>query len=324
MTLPLSKTSPSNDFVEVIDEYLYQLLSDPETEPSTIKSAPIVVNQFRDYVVSQGWSLATFDRSEIKAYRGHLAVEKQYAVSTIRHRLGYVKRVYNYALEEGYTDREIKWKKGKKSLIPALPKDLHQPILTEEQVNTLASACRSERDKLIVRVLSETGLRRFELAALQWRDLQGKKLKVRHGKGAKKRVVFVLQATADRLLSLKTNYPWKETDPIFIGQVAEFERDENGKIKRHPDGRGMVISAHPPLTPEGLSQVFDRLSKKAKLVARPHMLRRYATLNWRRKGIALENRQKLLGHSSTAITLHYEASFDDDDLELAFDEAMES
>ena len=79
----------------------------------------------------------------------------------------------------------------------------------------------AERDQLVLVALVTTGLRRSELCALEWRDLEldGRKrtLLVRHGKGDKSRSQPIPARLASELLTLRDARQPGPTDPVFCG-----------------------------------------------------------------------------------------------------------
>ena len=79
----------------------------------------------------------------------------------------------------------------------------------------------AERDQLVLVALVTTGLRRSELCALEWRDLEldGRKraLLVRHGKGDKSRSQPIPARLARELLRLRDARQPRPTDPVFCG-----------------------------------------------------------------------------------------------------------
>jgi integrase len=79
----------------------------------------------------------------------------------------------------------------------------------------------AERDQLVLLTLVLTGLRRSELCALDWRDLDldGRKpsLLVRSGKGGKSRRQPIPASLARQLQSLANAHNPQPTDPVFCG-----------------------------------------------------------------------------------------------------------
>src|SRR6266540_3756688 len=79
----------------------------------------------------------------------------------------------------------------------------------------------AERDRLVLLALVTTGLRRSELCALEWRDLElgGREpsLLVRHGKAGKYRRQPLPARLAHELLKLRDARQPAPTDPVFCG-----------------------------------------------------------------------------------------------------------
>jgi integrase/recombinase XerC len=79
----------------------------------------------------------------------------------------------------------------------------------------------AERDQLVLTTLVTTGLRRSELCALEWRDLEldgrKKSLLVRHGKGDKSRSQPIPARIARELRRVCDARQPRPTDPVFCG-----------------------------------------------------------------------------------------------------------
>ncbi len=79
----------------------------------------------------------------------------------------------------------------------------------------------AERDRLALLALVTTGLRRSELCALEWRDLEldgrRRSLLVRHGKGGKSRRQPLPARLAHELQKLRDARQPAPTDPVFCG-----------------------------------------------------------------------------------------------------------
>ena len=160
----------------------------------------------------------------------------------------------------------------------------------------MEDAAASERDKLIVRLLADTGIRLSELLGLRTGDLlegEGKHafLKIR-GKGDKERLVPLAPALARRLRRFaektrkETNY-----ERIFIS------------MRRRP-GSGECR----PITPSGLSQLIHILAETAAITKRvhPHLFQHSFATQMLRKGMNPLVFQQILGHADlTMITKTY-------------------
>ncbi len=95
----------------------------------------------------------------------------------------------------------------------------------------------AERDRLVLLALVTTGLRRSELCALEWRDLDldGRKrsLLVRCGKGGKPRRQPVPAGLAREFRNIRDTRHPEATDPVFCG-LAGRRLQETILADRHP------------------------------------------------------------------------------------------
>ena len=147
------------------------------------------------------------------------------------------------------------------------------------------------RDRALILLLLDTGLRASELCALNVGDvdLKSGQVQVKHGqaggaKGGKGRVVFLGQ-TARRALwrYLAARQDGQDSGaPLFVG-----------KLERRPN-KGT------------LRQLMARLGKKAEVVnCHPHRFRHTFGLTYLRSGGDVFTLQALLGHSTLEMVQHY-------------------
>ncbi len=195
---------------------------------------------------------------------------------------------------------------------PKAPEPLIVP-LTREQVVALLAACdkrrynthgreyearrpTATRDRAIVTVLLDTGLRASELCALTIADYikEEGKLIVRCGKGGRGRQVY-LGAAAQRAL-------WRSL----------MRRPE-----RRPDEPLFVTSEGRPFDRQLLRQLIARLGEHAGIPhLHPHTLRHTFATEFLRNGGNLLSLQRLLGHRSLEMVKRY-ASIAEADLRVA-------
>jgi integrase/recombinase XerD len=189
--------------------------------------------------------------------------------------------------------------------------------LTGGQSARVVGCCRRPRDRFLVILLLETGLRIGEALGLRGCDMHllpdsrslgcavaGAHVHVRH------------RANPNGALA-KSLFP--RTVPASGAVLAsyadyQYERARSG----FGDGTEMVLVNlyHEPfgeaVTYRAAKGFFDRLARGCGFPVRPHMLRHSAATNWVRAGTDLDVVQALLGHVSLASTTVYLHARDED------------
>jgi site-specific recombinase XerD len=164
------------------------------------------------------------------------------------------------------------------------------PVLSADELRRVLSACKI-KEKAIVLLLADTGLRRQEACNLNWGDLDMTNglIRIERGKGGKARSVVVGATTRRALLAYRriiTNIT--DRSPILLSQKG---------------GR---------LTGNGLGELLHRLSVRTGVKFSPHALRRTFVILSLRAGMDVLHLQALLGHSSLEMVQHYAQMVDDD------------
>lgn len=179
---------------------------------------------------------------------------------------------------------------GVRAQTPTLPRKVID-ILSREEVRAMEDAARDERDKLIIRILADTGIRLGELLALRRDDLvvrTGPKasrfLKVQ-GKGARERLVPLSPTLHERISRYAARTRPKDTssDRLFLSSRRSSKTRE-----------------YEPLTVSGVEQMIRLTAESAGIHRRvhPHLFRHsQATWALTRKVNPVILAQ-VLGHSS--------------------------
>ena len=174
-------------------------------------------------------------------------------------------------------------------------------VLSRDEIDAMENAAKTERDKLLVRVLAGTGIRLGELLGLQARDIvetaRGQfQLKV-HGKGEKERLVPLSPALVRRLRRYLAGRRADARDRIFIG------------LRKGPSGE------YAPLTQSGAEQAIRFLAVAAGIEKRvyPHLFRHSYATHMLRKGMNVLLLQEILGHSSLTMIQTVYSHLDTDD-----------
>lgn len=179
----------------------------------------------------------------------------------------------------------VGWKNPIENIKP--PKLGHEPLPPvnlddlRKMLETCDKSLTGTRDRAIMLVLLDSGLRAFELLALDLEDIQDDTVTVRRGKGGKSRTVF----------------------------IGDKTRQELNRYLRH---RGMeagplwVTDERTPLSMNGLKTIVRRRAQSAG-VPKPgiHAFRRGFAVAMLKAGADLVSIQRLLGHSQLGVTQRY-------------------
>lgn len=195
--------------------------------------------------------------------------------------------------------------------VPKQPKQTVPRLRSQEQrENVLEMASTTfypQRDRALVWILLETGLRNEEMRNLNWGDLftNGEygmpKVRVRNGKGGKDRTVPMPIEVHHALYFLKEDIK-EELGPEFVADDAP--------IFQMPDGRRITVDA--------VRTIFARISRGVGFRVYPHMLRHTYGRTMVKRNVPLPAIQAWMGHSSIETTMIYAALDEDDGLDKIY------
>jgi len=161
---------------------------------------------------------------------------------------------------------------------PVRPEQLPK-VLSPSQVRLLLyPGCRSKRDRLMVLLPLDTGLRLAEIAALTKGDIAPDLLRVKSAtaKGRKMREVPLSKEIFQELLFVgDANHPW---------------------LSKHTGA---------PLTRWGVQLAYHRIFARANVHGGPHTLRHTFATMYLRAGGDVERLRRIMGHSDLKTTMIY-------------------
>lgn len=177
--------------------------------------------------------------------------------------------------------------------------------LTAEQMNKIIGAALSPRDRLMLQIMAETGLRRCEIAGMRIEDcrIRERLLLIRRGKGNKSRLVPLMPPLAN---SLKQYIADKATGPLF--ESAPGRPISTRQINRVVAAAGERAGIRNP------NPKYARIT--------PHLFRHSFARLWKDRGGSIEALSKLLGHSSTALTWDVYGTMSLMDIQLDYEKLM--
>lgn len=231
---------------------------------------------------------------------------------------------YRYQLQPGRKYKSFlhhisKGKEVKTRLLKIKEPKTFPGCLTAEQINTLVEACSNLRDKLLIRLLYESGLRIGEALGLRHEDMiTGKNNAIRviprvdninyvRAKGGMERTVDVIK----ELMQWYSAY--------LIDEYLEIDCDFVFVVTKAP-GKGEVGN---PLSYKTVDSLFRRLSKKTGIKVNPHLLRHTHATELIRAGWDMSYVQKRLGHADIQTTINTYIHLSDEDMRREYDKYIE-
>jgi integrase/recombinase XerD len=189
--------------------------------------------------------------------------------------------------------------------------------LTGDQVTAVLGRCQRPRERFLVTLLLDTGLRIGEALGLRREDMHllpdsrslgcatvGAHVHVRH------------RANPNGALA-KSRFP--RTVPAseaVLASYADYQYERSGLVGDDRCDLVLVNLYHEPMgapmTYRAAKGFFERLTRECGLPVRPHMLRHTAATSWVRAGTDLDVVRALLGHVSLASTTVYLHARDED------------
>ena len=176
--------------------------------------------------------------------------------------------------------------------------------LTRGELDRLESVAGNERDKLIVRVLANTGIRLGELTGLRPKDLRQItattcRLRVT-GKGAKDREVPIDVPTFKRLQAYA-----KRGERDYVFPALQYDRKAGA----------LAILSGNRLRNNAVDAMFRRLKKAAKIAkpCTPHKLRHAFATHWLQSGGSIERLREILGHRDLSMIVNVYSHLTPDD-----------
>ncbi|MBJ7598120.1 MAG: hypothetical protein DLM67_09550 [Candidatus Nephthysia bennettiae] len=169
------------------------------------------------------------------------------------------------------------------------PEPKPMEVLSQGEIEAMVRAASSPRDRLIVRVLAETGCRLGELIGLRVGDLvaqDGQHFLYLRGKTGERWVAIRRDLYRQLVAYISGGRPGRasEEEPIFLAQ-------------RRRDGK------HEPLTPSGVQQLIRYLAQEAGIKKRvhPHLFRHTYGTEFIVQGGDSVMLAKILGHRSLSM-----------------------
>lgn len=262
----------------------------------TIKDAKYTLRRLIRFIEAEGvHDLEDLTQEPLEAYQQELAFcltakGKLLAIRTQTKRLGTIKGFTRFLKEADYLAHDP----GQRLRLPKEPKVLPKVILDLGEVRKILAAPdtrtnRGYRNRVILEILYDTGIRRAEVRNIKLSDLDLDAGYIRiHGKGDKERVVPV----SERVCTLIRNYNLS-IRPHFVNG------DDSGYLFLNRWGRKM--------DPNAVWAVVKRCARLARIKKNvtTHTFRHTCATHMLKNGAPVRHIQEMLGHESLESTQVY-------------------
>lgn len=246
--------------------------------PATLEHYRYTAGEFVSWLESQGVRSPSDVRpSHPRAWLAAVS-ERGVKDTTLHAKARGAKTLLRFWRSEGYIPQAIGF------AMPKLEKK-RLPFLDLEEFRAALKACWTPRDRALLLVFADSGVRRAEAVALNWEDVDfatGSVL-VRRGKGGKARMSAVGARSRRAILAYRRTLAAPPQPSAPLWQTRDGMR----------------------LTERGVQALFARLSKRAGLKVTPHALRRTFALMSLKQGMDVITISRLMGHATTEMTSHY-------------------
>lgn len=282
----------------LLEEYLLEIQL-KNYSIRTLKSVKNNNSLFLRYLESE-FKIETLDKLShlhIKAYikyKQSLGLKATYINSILRN----LSMFFSYLQEEGYITenfaKKIRWQKQDKVIIKSFTDKEVFKMINAFSYNTYLEA----RNKCIVAMLCDTGIRNSELCNIKCADIKKNAILI-FGKGYKERLVPI--------------------SPMLAKIMLKYEQKRKLYTKeRYQDEYYFFSQKGKQLTIETVENVV----KKAGILAHvgkdircsPHTCRHYYAQAQLRNGLDVYSVSRLLGHEDISITKRYLQSIQDEDV----------
>jgi len=169
---------------------------------------------------------------------------------------------------------------------PKLPKDTGIPVIKKDDFKRLLKTCGPTflglRDRAVMVLLYDTGLRLSELVGMAFSNLNLENMEIRVlGKGNKRRVVSFDESVRRDLVNYLNLHPLK-TDVVWLTEEKT------------------------PIKNSGIEQMIARRSRSIGMErCHPHMFRHSCAVNLLQSGMDIDSISKYLGQEGIAVLLGY-------------------
>ena len=271
---------------EAIQRFTDYVSSERRLAEGTVRYYISEVERFGRYLYSQDIHLIEeISAQDVRSWQMSLMEEGE-AAGTVTKQIAALRAWFKFLRKKGYTDTDIMVKITPPKRAKRLPIFFSEDEVEQIYDDIYPNDYDGELDKLVLRMLYETGMRRAELIGLRDANVDTGKMELKvHGKRDKDRIIPFGTELAQWIDSYR-----RLRDQQAVGCDSFFVR---------PTGE--------PLYPMLVYRVVKELLSQAGVSSKrsPHVLRHTFATAMLNNGASLNSVKELLGHESLATTQIY-------------------
>ena len=271
-------------FEHHIADFLDYLRIEKRYSEHTLKAYEIDLFQFNNYLISV-YSVENLQKIESVYLRSYMVelLSLSNSKSTVARKISSLKSMFKYLIKKQLIDESP----ASNITTPKVEKRLPN-FIKEKEMQQLFNGdlfpkdFKGLRDRLMIAILYQTGIRLSELIGLKWSDVSKQEFKVT-GKRNKQRIVPLSRGVQELIILYKNNP--KKTHPTWLLTTDNFDKLYEKFVYRKVNYYLSLVSSKQKKSPHILRHTFAT-----------HMLNNGADLN------AIK---ELLGHENLAATQVY-------------------
>lgn len=263
---------PDNTNEEILKRYSACLLIEGKSK-GTIKQYMRSLKRLSDFSRK---NLPEINQNDIRAWLAHMKM-KGAKNTTIGNHRNNILPFFRWMFNEQIIDRNP----GEMIKPIKKPKE-NRKALSEEDIDAIRTVCDT-KERAIVETLLATGVRVTELCNLTIADVDLDRMivKVRNGKGGKDRETYITPVAKK-----------------YIVKYLETRKDSNTAL--------FLTRLKKPYHPGGVQLMLRVIGEKCGVEnIHPHRFRRTLATNMAKRGMPIQEIQRILGHANIATTLVY-------------------
>lgn len=284
-----------------IRESILEFLFDCEANglsPETVKNYGFNIRKFGTFLFDK--DIETVDQIEQKHLKQFVVNQRQkgFAESYINTQIGIMKVYFKYLYKEGYIEKLLDTKKIKK-------KKKVIETFSDNEIRKILNACQSRtyidlRDKAVIYMLIDTGLRNGEVCRLKESDIKQNNVLLIRGKGNKERYV-----------------PFS---PQLKKVLMKYERAKKAYfLDRKMVPEYYFVSRYgQQLTRFIIQDICKKIGRRAGVTETksfPHNYRHAYSVQMLKNGLDLYSLSRTLGHADITTTSIYTNSIKDEEVQ---------